>query len=149
MLEKIKNNKSYIIIGIIVILVVGVFVLKQINGDIESDCIDPNCTEHNHSHGHENIEEVHEYTIYNFTSNFCYYCTQMNPIFDKLKKEYKDKTGFKVIDIDKDGAVANKYNIYATPTFIAVDKDGNKKDSIQGVVSEEKLKEFIEKWSNK
>lgn len=66
-----------------------------------------------------------------------------------VKLNIKTNFGFELVDIDKDSMIAKKYSVYATPTFIIVDKDGKKVDKLEGKVSETKFRQFIEKWSNK
>lgn len=91
MIENVKKYKSYIIVTIIIVLIIIVFIAKQINGDSGDNCIDPNCNEHAHTENNSVGIYEPDYKVYNFTSNFCVYCTDMKPIYDKCKIEYKDK----------------------------------------------------------
>ena len=47
----------------------------------------------------------------------------MEPIFEELKKEFKDKVEFTEINVDEDPSTASKYGVMSIPTYI-VEKDG-------------------------
>lgn len=47
----------------------------------------------------------------------------MEPIFEELEKEYKDKVEFVKINVDEEPATASKYGVMSIPTYI-VEKDG-------------------------
>ncbi len=144
-MDKIKNNRSYIIIGVIVLLILAVFVTKKLNGNALSDCSDPNCLDHN--------EEVtiKTYKVYNFGSEFCSACRQMDPIYEKIKEEYKSSIEFEYIDVDdeKNTKLCYTYGIAYTPTFVVIDEKGAKVDKLIGYVPEDEFRKFIDKWGNK
>ena len=61
--------------------------------------------------------------LLDFWAVWCAPCRMMEPIFEELKKEYKDKIEFVEINVDEDPATASKYGVMSIPTYI-VEKDG-------------------------
>ena len=47
----------------------------------------------------------------------------MEPIFEELKREFKDKVEFEAINVDEDPTTASKYGVMSIPTYV-VEKDG-------------------------
>ena len=165
-MEKKKIIKNIIIIAITLILILIVFVIKKVNNEnkinnqekIESNIVNQVGGGENQANNSKNevytgtnqiennIEETKSnYTLYNFGYEGCYYCTVMEPIFKKYKNSY-DNITFKDVDIYEDTALTNKYGVQYTPTFIIVDSNGKQIDKIVGAVSEEKFKQFVEKY---
>ncbi len=103
--------------------------------------------------------------LYYFRLN-CTFCSQMIPVVLKLSKEYEDVVFLMVnyrdstqkiipylskfnVDIpvllDSDGNYATKVGVYALPTTIIFSSVGTLEDRIIGAVSEQKLRQVIEK----
>jgi len=142
-IEKIKNKKSYIIIGLIIILVILVFTGKQL---LTNKAIVSNDYK---NLVNNNITINKTYKIYNFGSALCPACRQMDPIYEKIKEEYKSLLEFEYVDVNKDFKLSYTYGIEYTPTFIVVDDTGTKVDKLVGAVSETEFRKFVDKWSNK
>ena len=58
-----------------------------------------------------------------FYAEWCGPCDMQDRIMEELKKKYKDRITFLKIDVDENGALADKYNVRAIPTLI-IEKDG-------------------------
>ena len=69
----------------------------------------------------------------------------MKPIVNELQKKYESKITFELYDITKaeNDAIATKYHVYLTPTFVIADKDLKEKDRLIGEVSKATLEKFI------
>ena len=132
----IENNKkkSYIIIGLIIGLVILVFIGKQI-ADNKFNINNSN-----------SISIADAYKVYNFGSTTCPACTDMKPIYEKIKEDYSRSINFEYIDANKNYKLSNNYRVEYTPTFIIVDSNGTEVDRLVGVVSETKFREFVNKW---
>jgi len=62
--------------------------------------------------------------LIDFFAVWCSPCRMQDPILEDLKKKYEDKVEFNKIDVDKNGEIADKYNVRAVPTLV-LEKDGN------------------------
>lgn len=61
--------------------------------------------------------------LLDFWAIWCGPCKMMEPIFEELEKEYKDKIEFVKINVDENPAEASKYGVMSIPTYV-VEKDG-------------------------
>ena len=81
--------------------------------------------------------------LVDFSAEWCGPCKMMPPIL----KEVKDKLGEKVtilkLDIDRNPAVANSYQIQSVPTLI-IFKDGQIKWRQSGVIRADQLRTVLE-----
>jgi len=75
-------------------------------------------------------------TIYYFYADYCGYCKRFNPLFNKLKRKYKDKIQLKKIDGKKpeNQKLITDYGIKLFPTLVVKETkkpyigDRNEKD---------------------
>lgn len=65
---------------------------------------------------------MNKIVLIDFFAVWCSPCRMQDPILEDLKKKYEDKVEFKKIDVDKNGEIADKYNIRAVPTLV-LEKD--------------------------
>lgn len=70
----------------------------------------------------------------------------MNPIVNGLKKEYGRKINFVYIEMStpKGKAEAKKEGVMGTPTFLMLDKNGERMYMLQGVMPREVLKQQLD-----
>lgn len=78
-------------------------------------------------------------TLVDFHAEWCGPCHMMKPILEKLKEEMGDGIRIIKIDIDKNPAIANQYDVRSVPT-LAVFKDGQLKWMQAGVRQVAELK---------
>src|SRR5687768_3622410 len=82
-------------------------------------------------------------TLVDFHAEWCGPCHMMKPILEKLKEEMGDSVRIIKIDIDKNTALANQYNVRSVPT-LAVFKNGQVKWMAAGVRQLNELKRIIQ-----
>jgi thioredoxin 1 len=83
-----------------------------------------------------------------FTSPTCAPCKlQQMPIVDRLMAGWRDRVELRVIDVCEQPDVAAQFGVWSLPTTIVLDGAGRIEAINQGVASERKLREQIERVS--
>ncbi|RLD17406.1 MAG: thioredoxin [Caldiserica bacterium] len=80
-----------------------------------------------------------------FWAEWCTPCHMIAPIFEKLSSEYEGKVKFCKVNVDNSPELASRFGILGIPTLILF-KDGEEKERLVGVQSEEKLRSVLDKY---
>jgi len=81
-------------------------------------------------------------TLVDFYAEWCGPCKTMHPILDQLKNEIGDQAKILKIDVDKNPAVASKFQVRGVPTLI-IFVEGKVIWRQSGVVSASELKSIL------
>ncbi len=81
--------------------------------------------------------------LVDFYADWCGPCKMMSPAVDKLAEEFSSRAAVYKINTDADGALAAGLGIMSIPTLIFF-KDGEEKDRVIGVVTEDVLRGKLE-----
>jgi len=83
-------------------------------------------------------------TLVDFYADWCAPCKAMNPILKSVKSKMGDQIKILKINIDKNQAVANKFNVRGIPTFILFQSNEIKWRK-SGLLEENTLLEVLKK----
>ena len=83
--------------------------------------------------------------LIDFYATWCGPCQTMMPILEKLKDEMGDRIKILKIDVDKNQALASKFQIRGVPAFM-IYKNGEQVWRGSGVQPLHQLKELLEKY---
>ena len=84
-------------------------------------------------------------TLVDFYADWCGPCKMMKPILEELKGQIGNKARIIKIDVDKNQAIANLFQVKGVPT-LALFRNGELKWKQAGVVQVEYLKRIIDQY---
>ena len=82
-----------------------------------------------------------------FWAEWCGPCRMVSPVVEELSQEYEDKVDFVKINVDDNGDLAQKFNVFSIPT-LAIFKDGQVVSQKVGAGTKESFKTMIDSSLN-
>ena len=82
-----------------------------------------------------------------FWAEWCGPCRSVSPVVEELSVEYDGKVDFVKINVDENGELAQKYNVFSIPT-LAIFKDGKIVSQKVGASTKESFKTMIDSSLN-
>ncbi len=83
--------------------------------------------------------------LVDFFAEWCGPCKMMPPILKKVKDDLKDTVTIIKIDVDKNPAIAQRYQVQGVPTLI-VFQNGQSKWRQSGVVQAKQLEQVLQQF---
>ncbi|MDO5843709.1 MAG: thioredoxin family protein [Methanocorpusculum sp.] len=80
--------------------------------------------------------------LYDFFATWCGPCRIQSPIIHKLAEKLGDSVDVRMIDVDNEPELSNKYSIAVVPTII-IEKDGRIIERHEGVVEGDRLEALL------
>lgn len=80
--------------------------------------------------------------LYDFFATWCGPCRIQSPIIHKLEEKLGDAVEFKMVDVDQEPELSNKYQISVVPTLI-IEKDGKIVERREGVTDADRLEAML------
>jgi len=90
------------------------------------------------------ISEKKVPVIVDFWAEWCMPCRIMDPIFEKLAKDYAGRVFFAKVNVDENQDLALRYGIMGIPTYL-IFKDGSPVERIVGAVGRGPLERALRK----
>lgn len=81
--------------------------------------------------------------LVDFWASWCPPCKMIEPVIEKLEKEYSGRVKVGKLNVDRNPLVAGNYKIQGVPTFITF-KDGKIVDKVVAAVPEKTLRDMME-----
>ena len=82
-----------------------------------------------------------------FWAEWCGPCSAVSPVVEELSGEYDGKVDFVKINVDQNGELAQKYNVFSIPT-LAIFKNGQVVSQKAGASTKESFKTMIDSSLN-
>ena len=78
-----------------------------------------------------------------FWAEWCGPCRAVSPVVEELSKEYDGKVDFVKVNVDENGELAQKYNVFSIPT-LAIFKNGEVVSQKVGASAKESFQTMID-----
>jgi thioredoxin 1 len=81
--------------------------------------------------------------LVDFSAEWCGPCKMLTPIIEELANDYSAKAKICKVDIDKDDALAMRFNVRGVPTVL-IYKDGEVVETLVGFRSKDDFKKILD-----
>lgn len=126
-----KNKKSLIIVGALIIVIAGIFVFKnKIFSSGEAD----NTVSAGEIAGDLPV-------LLEFRTDSCPACIEMEPVLEEVKQEYDGIVEVRVLDAYENMALANQYSVKVVPTLFILSPEGETLARHEGYLTVDQIEE--------
>lgn len=80
--------------------------------------------------------------LVDFYADWCGPCKMMSPVIEELSTQYEGKAKIGKLNVDQNGATAQKYKVMSIPTILLI-KDGQVVETLVGAVPKQQLEAKI------
>lgn len=80
--------------------------------------------------------------LVDFYADWCGPCKMMSPVIEELSTQYEGKAKIGKLNVDQNGATAQKYRVMSIPTILLI-KDGQVVETLVGAVPKQQLEAKI------
>jgi thioredoxin 1 len=84
-------------------------------------------------------------TLVDFWAEWCAPCRTLTPVVEEIATQYQGKVKVAKMNVDQNTAIPGRYQVRAIPTLLLFNKEGEQVDQLVGLVSRQKLGEFLDK----
>ncbi|SEL93395.1 thioredoxin [Syntrophus gentianae] len=91
----------------------------------------------------EEIIKSDKPALVDFWATWCGPCRAIGPLVEELAETYKERVKISKLNVDESPKIAADFGVRSIPTLMLF-KDGKVIDTLVGVVSRERLEEFID-----
>ncbi len=81
--------------------------------------------------------------LVDFYADWCGPCKMLSPLLEDLSADYNGKIDFNKVDVDVEGALAERFGIMSIPT-VKIFKDGQEIKSFMGYLPKPALKSMLD-----
>ena len=86
--------------------------------------------------------------VYKFSSRMCHDCQEMAKVMQEIQPQYSNKINFvdvRVDNMDKNAEkLVDEYKITLVPTTVLIDKEGQQKYKIEGLVEKDTIEKYLQ-----
>ena len=91
----------------------------------------------------KDIQSSQKPILVDFWASWCFPCTMLTPVLEKIAVEFQEKINFAKANLDEVPIAAQKFGVDKIPTVILL-KEGKPISGFVGVRSESIIKEWLE-----
>ncbi len=144
------TKKMLLILGVVVVVVAAIFAVSTFQGHKNSQSLQ-NQTQNQQINLQWNndlnsalklAEKSNKLVFVDFHADWCGYCNQLDSetfTNDAVKQKFAQRYVLVKINVDQNPDLASQYKVYALPTIVIFDSNGNELKRQEGFVTPQKL----------
>lgn len=102
-----------------------------------------NIVEADRTNFHEEVKRASTPVVVEFATDWCKFCTELEPVVEELADEYEGSVKVVRVDVEENGRLANEFHIADLPTFFGYFK-GNSLKRKSGNLTADDVEEIFD-----